>query len=84
MAIKKVPFTFLEDFQVIPMESGSFMVEQGLTFSRGFTNLEQVVDFLILEKERFLKSFPTTTEGNYGYEHYDRTGTPDYGKEDDE
>ncbi len=88
MRIKNADFTFLADFAVIPMDSGSFMVEQGLNFSRAFTNLEQVVEFLIQQKELFLASLATTSEGTkltkVGYEPYDRTGTPDYGKEDDE
>ncbi len=86
MPIKKEPFTFLEDFSIVPMDSGSYMLEQGLNFSRGFSSLAEVVEFLIEEKKKFFaptKQPPDAYDG--GYEDYDRTGTPDYGnaKEDE-
>ncbi len=77
MRTKNAPFTFLGDFQVIPMDSGSYMIEQGLKFSRAFSNLEQVVDFLIQQKELFLASIATTSEGTPDdYETFDETSLP--------
>ena len=84
MPIKKTPFTFHDDFQVVPMDSGSYMLEQGLNFSRGFSNLDEVVDFLIIQKDLFLNNLATTSEGGHSYEDYDRTGTPGYGKDDED
>ncbi len=74
MRTKNAAFTFLDDFAVIPMDSGSYMIEQGLKFSRAFSNLSEVVDFLIVEKEKFLASIATTSKG-YPPEHPDYEGT---------
>ncbi len=64
------PFTFEDDFQLVPMDAGSYLLEQGLGFSRAFSNLDQVIDFLINEKDQYLNTnlYPND------YEPFDHTG----------
>ena len=96
MDINPKPFTFEEDFNIIPMRQGSFMIEQGLNFSQAYSNLDEVVTFLIAEKVKFEQSIPTTSQGSYDggyadykakplypndYEPFDKTGLP---KKDEE
>ena len=87
MDIDPRPFTFEEDFNIIPMRQGSFMIEQGLGFSQAFSSLEQVVNFLIFQKKLYLnESISGGSAGGSGlypndYEPFDQTGLPKKDKE---
>lgn len=87
MDIDPRPFTFEEDFNIIPMRQGSFMIEQGLGFSQAFSSLEQVVNFLIFQKKLYLnESISGGSAGSSGlypndYEPFDQTGLPKKDKE---
>lgn len=66
-------FTFEKNFAIVPRRANSYTIEQG-QYSRAFSDLESLVEFLIQAKHLFYEAaargYPP------GYEHFDRTGLP--------
>jgi len=67
-------FTFEASFHIIPLKQGSYMINQGASFSQAFSSLGEVVQFLRFQKALYFQESITKGEYDGGRADYEATG----------